>query len=60
MRLILGDNIRKPSIRDIIIMESTRKDLTRKLLKLVGRNQFCKINNQYKYGGKFGDRLKRN
>ena len=39
MRLILGDNIRRPSIRDNLIMESSRKDLTRKLLRLIGRNQ---------------------
>ena len=57
MRLILGDNIRQPSIRDILMIESTRKDQTRKLLKLIGRNQYCKYINRVKYGGKFGDRL---
>ena len=57
MRLILGDNIRRPSIRDNLIIESSRKDLTRKLLRLIGRNQYCKHMNRVKYGGKFGDRL---
>ena len=57
MRLIMGDNIRRPSIRDILMMESTRKDQTRKLLRFVGRNQYCKHMNRVKYGGKFGDRL---
>ena len=58
MRLILGDNIRNPSIRDILTIESIRKDLSRKLLKLIGRNRYCKYTNHVKYGGKFGDRLK--
>ena len=58
MRLILGDNVRNPSIRDILIIEASRKDLSRKLLKLIGRNRYCRYTNHVKYGGKFGDRLK--
>ena len=57
MRLIMGDNIRRPSIRDILMMDSTRQNQTRKLLRFVGRNQYCKHMNSVKYGGKFGDRL---
>ena len=68
MRLILGDNLRKPSIRDIILIGSFQGPCTfggvlndlknnRRLLKAVGRNNYSKIQYQVKYGGKFGDRL---
>ena len=59
MRLILGDNLKQPSIRDIILIGSFQQDLTtnRKLLKAIGRNDFRKVRYQVKYGGKFGDRL---
>ena len=59
MRLILGDNLTQPSIRDIILIGSFQQNLStnRKLLKTVGRNNFRKIRYQVKYGGKFGDRL---
>lgn len=59
MRLILGDNMVKPSIRDIILIGSLQQDLVmnRKMLKIIGRNNYSKIQCQLKYGGKFGDRL---
>ena len=59
MRLILGDNLQKPSIRDIILIGSFQQDLTtnRKLLRLVGRSEFTKMRYKVKYGGKFGDKL---
>ena len=45
MRLILGDNLIQPSIRDIILIGSFQQDLTtnRKLLRAIGRNDFRKI-----------------
>lgn len=59
MRLILGDNLQKPSIRDIILIGSFQQDLStnRKLLRLVGRSEFTKMRYTIKYGGKFGDKL---
>ena len=59
MRLILGDNLIQPSIRDIILIGSFQQDFTknRKLLRSIGRNNFIKVKYQVKYGGKFGDRL---
>ena len=59
MRLILGDNLIQPSIRDIILIGSFQQDFTknRKLLRSIGRNNFIKVKYQIKYGGKFGDRL---
>ena len=59
MRLILGSNISQPSIRDIILIGSYKNDsiMNRKLMKVIGRNQYCKYTNRIKYGGKFGDRL---
>ena len=59
MRLILGDNLIQPSIRDIILIGSFQQDLTtnKKLLRSIGRNNFSRVRYQLKYGGKFGDRL---
>ena len=59
MRLILGSNVRQPSIRDTILIGLYRDDclMNRKLMKVIGRNQYCKYTNRIKYGGKFGDRL---
>ena len=59
MRLILGDNLQKPSIRDIILIGSFQQDLStnRKLLRLVGRSEFSKMRYTLKYGGKFGDKI---
>ena len=59
MRLILGNNVKRLSIRDIILIGSCRYEniMNRKLLQDMGRNQYCKHMNRVKYGGKFGDRL---
>ena len=40
MRLILGDNLKQPSIRDIILIGSFQQDLTtnKKLLKVIGKH----------------------
>jgi len=61
MRLILGSNISQPSIRDVILVCSTTKSdefVKRKLRRVIGVNEYCKMNYKLKYGGKFGDRLK--
>jgi len=59
MRLILGDNMVKPSIRDIILIGSYQQNCisNKKILKMIGRNNYSKVQYQVKYGGKFGDRL---
>lgn len=59
MRLILGDNMMKPSIRDIILIGSLQQDYisNRKVLRMIGRNNYSRIQYRVKYGGKFGDRL---
>ena len=57
VRLMIGDNLTQPSIRDIINIQSTRQDLSRKMLKIIGRSSYAKYNYDIKYGGKFGDRL---
>ena len=59
MSLILGSNIQQPSIRDLILIGSYKNDsiMNRKLMKVIGRNQYCKFTYKIKYGGKFGDRL---
>ena len=69
MRLILGSNISRPTIRDVILIssgagycnnEGNFNLLThnRMLLKHYGRNEYAKAQYRVKYGGKFGDRLK--
>ena len=68
MRLILGSNMTKPSIRDIILISSgagycsydgglNMLTHNRMILKNVGRNEYAKLQYRVKYGGKFGDRL---
>ena len=57
IRLIVGDNLTQPSIRDIITIQSTRQDLSRKMLRIIGRSSYAKYHYTLKYGGKFGDRL---
>lgn len=49
----------KPSIRDIILIGSYQHNCisNRKILKMIGRNNYSKVQYQVKYGGKFGDRL---
>ena len=51
MRLILGSNVREPSIRDTILIGLYRNDclMNRKLMKVIGRNQYCKYTNRIKY-----------
>ena len=57
VRLIIGDNLKQPSIRDIITIQSTKQNLSRKMLRIIGRSSYAKYNYSIKYGGKFGDRL---
>ena len=57
VRLIIGDNLKQHSIRDIITIQSTKQNFSRKMLRVIGRSSYAKYNYSIKYGGKFGDRL---